>query len=78
MPTYERAMYYTVQIDGKSFECADLREALELFRRLQATRSDTICTMNLVAWAGRSNRDGGPPTGLILEQHTWDTDGDLR
>ncbi|GGN39654.1 hypothetical protein FHR83_006673 [Actinoplanes campanulatus] len=73
-PTYQRVGHYTVQIGGHAFEIGYLDEAIGLFQRLKLTHSETDATLNLVAWAGRSGPDGGPPTGYILDQHTWGHD----
>jgi hypothetical protein len=74
----KRAMRYTVQLEpgGPAFEVTDHDEAQRLFNALLMSSSDTTKALNWIVWAGRSDEDGGPPTGYILGQHTWRGDDD--
>jgi hypothetical protein len=74
---YKYAMYYTVEIRGShqvdgdkatvDLEIVELAEAIQTWQRVVTSRPDNAdWWVNLVVWAGRSDPDGGPPTGYIL------------
>lgn len=73
-PIYHRVMHYTIQVnDLLVLEVPVLDTALRLFRDLRAASSQTAETVNLVAWVGRSGPSGGPPTGYIIDQFSWES-----
>ena len=70
-PTYELVMYYTVEIGELRLESRDLGDAQRLVTLIGGMGVEGATGLNLVAWSGRSARDGGQPIGLILDQRTW-------
>lgn len=76
-PDYKLVLFYTVELAfGLTLELDSLSDAQNLFNCMRMARCENSdATLNLVAWSGRNDGRGGPPTGLILEQHTWNADG---
>jgi hypothetical protein len=70
-PIYQRVMFYTVEVGGLTFETNDRDDAQRLAQLITRSRVTGADGLNLVAWPGRNDGQGGPPTGLILDQQTW-------